>query len=72
MRRAGWWHCVPPYAELFVSLIGFSRRALTQMLNGGELRALGGLARCPDGCAEAVLIADGSTIRQLSGLVIDG
>jgi hypothetical protein len=42
------------------------------MLNNEQRRALDGLARYPDGCAEAVLIADGSTIRQLSGLVIDG
>jgi hypothetical protein len=41
-------------------------------LNNEERRALDELARHPDGCAEAVLLADGSTIRQLSGLVIDG
>jgi hypothetical protein len=41
-------------------------------LNDEERRALDELARHPDGCAEAVLVADGSTIRQLSGLVIDG
>jgi hypothetical protein len=42
------------------------------MLNDDETRSLEALARAPDGCAEAVLLADGFTIRQLSGLVIDG
>jgi hypothetical protein len=41
-------------------------------LNDDERRALDELARHPDGCAEATLVADGSTIRELSGLVIDG
>jgi hypothetical protein len=41
-------------------------------LNDQERRALDTLAREADGCAETVLVADGSTIRQLSGLVIDG
>jgi hypothetical protein len=41
-------------------------------LNDEERRALDELARHSDGCAEAVLVANGSTIRQLSGLVIDG
>jgi hypothetical protein len=42
------------------------------MLNEDETRSLGALARAPDGCAEAVLLADGFTIKQLSGLVIEG
>jgi hypothetical protein len=42
------------------------------MLNDDETRSLEALARAPDGCAEAVLLADGFTIKQLSGLVIDG
>jgi hypothetical protein len=42
------------------------------MLNDVETRSLEALARAPDGCAEAVLLADGFTIKQLSGLVIDG
>jgi hypothetical protein len=37
-----------------------------------ERQALDVLARHPDGCAEAVLLADGFTINLLSGLVIDG
>ena len=41
-------------------------------LNDEERRALDELARHPDGCAEPLLLSDGSTIRQLSGLVIDG
>jgi hypothetical protein len=41
-------------------------------LNEDETRSLGALARAPDGCAEAVLLADGFTIKQLSGLVIEG
>jgi hypothetical protein len=42
------------------------------MLNDVETRSLEALARAPDGCAEAVLLTDGFTIKQLSGLVIDG
>jgi hypothetical protein len=42
------------------------------MLNDVQTRSLDALARAPDGCAEAVLLADGFTIKQLSGLVIDG
>jgi hypothetical protein len=41
-------------------------------LNDDQRRALDELARHPEGCAEALLLSDGSTIRQLSGLVIDG
>ena len=37
-----------------------------------DRRALDMLARHSDGCAEAVLLADGFTIRLLAGLVIDG
>jgi hypothetical protein len=37
-----------------------------------ERRALNLLARHPDGCDEAVLLADGVTVGQLAGLVIDG
>jgi hypothetical protein len=42
------------------------------MLNDEGTRSLEALARDPDGCAEAVLLADGFTIKLLSGLVIDG
>jgi hypothetical protein len=42
------------------------------MLNDDETRSLEALARAPDGCAEAALLANGLTIKQLSGLVIDG
>jgi hypothetical protein len=42
------------------------------MLNDDETRSLEALARATDGCAEAVLLADGLTIKQLSGLVING
>src|ERR1700722_7043072 len=42
------------------------------MLNDDETRSLEALARASDGCAEAALLAAGFTIRQLSGLVIDG
>jgi hypothetical protein len=41
-------------------------------LSDEERQALNVLARHHDGCAEAVLLSEGSTIRQLSGLVIDG
>ena len=41
-------------------------------MNDEERRALEALARHPDGCAEALLLSDGTTIRQLSGLVIVG
>ena len=37
-----------------------------------DRRVLDVLARHSDGCAEAVLLADGFTIRLLAGLVIDG
>jgi hypothetical protein len=38
-----------------------------------ELRsALGIFARHPDGCAEAVLLADGFHVGQLSVLVVEG
>jgi hypothetical protein len=37
-----------------------------------DRRALDMLARHSNGCAEAVLLADGFTIRLLAGLVIDG
>jgi hypothetical protein len=42
------------------------------MLNDDETRSLEALARAPDGCAEAALLANGLTIKQSSGLVIDG
>jgi hypothetical protein len=42
------------------------------VLNEKERRALEALARHPDGCDEAVLLADGFTVGQLAGLVIDG
>jgi hypothetical protein len=41
-------------------------------LNDDETRSLEALARAPDGCAEAALLANGLTIKQSSGLVIDG
>jgi hypothetical protein len=41
-------------------------------LNDDERRTLDELAHHPEGCAEALLLSDGCTIRQLSGLVIDG
>jgi hypothetical protein len=47
-------------------------RSAMAMLNDDETRSLEALARAPDGCAEAVLLTDGFTIKQLSGLVIDG
>jgi hypothetical protein len=34
------------------------------MLNDDETRSLEALARDPDGCAEAALLADGFTIKQ--------
>jgi hypothetical protein len=37
-----------------------------------QRRPLEALLRHPDGCAEAALLADGFSIRLLSGLVIDG
>ena len=41
-------------------------------LDDKERRALDELVRHPHGCAEAVLLSDGCTVRLLSGLVIDG
>jgi hypothetical protein len=41
-------------------------------LSDEERRALHLLAGHSDGCDEAVLLADGVTIGQLAGLVIDG
>jgi hypothetical protein len=37
-----------------------------------ERRALEEIARHPDGCGEATLLADSFTIEQLSGLLIGG
>jgi hypothetical protein len=48
------------------------RAAAMAKLNDEETRSLEVLARDPDGCAEAVLLTGGFTIKQLSGLVIDG
>jgi hypothetical protein len=42
------------------------------VLSEKERRALEAFARHPDGCDEAVLLADGCTVGQLAGLVIDG
>jgi hypothetical protein len=36
-----------------------------------RLRALRLLARCPDGCAEALMLAQGFTVAFLAGLVRD-
>jgi hypothetical protein len=47
-------------------------RGAMAMLNDDETRSLEALARASDGCAEAALLADGFTIKQLSGLLIDG
>jgi hypothetical protein len=41
-------------------------------LSDEERRALNLLAGHPDGCDEAVLLADSVTVGQLAGLVIDG
>jgi hypothetical protein len=41
-------------------------------LTDGRRQALEELALHPDGCVEANLLADGFSIAQLSGLVIDG
>jgi putative heme iron utilization protein len=41
-------------------------------LSDEQRRALRLLARHPDGCAEAVLLADGFHVGQLAVLVIDG
>jgi hypothetical protein len=41
-------------------------------LSDEERRALNLLAGHSDGCDEAVLLADGVTVGQLAGLVIDG
>jgi hypothetical protein len=42
------------------------------VLSDEERRALKLLAGHSEGCNEAVLLTDGFTVRQLSGLVIDG
>ena len=44
----------------------------TANLSDEERRALKSLANHPNGCDEAVLLADGFTVGQLAGLVIDG
>jgi hypothetical protein len=36
-----------------------------------RVRALGLLARCPDGCTEALILANGFTVPFLAGLVSD-
>jgi hypothetical protein len=41
-------------------------------LNDEQRRPLEALASYPNGCAETVLLADGFSVAQLSGLVIDG
>ena len=41
-------------------------------LNDEQRRALEVLSRHPDGCAEAVLLADGFHVGQLAVLVFDG
>jgi hypothetical protein len=41
-------------------------------LNDDQRRALKTLAHQKNGCAEAVLLADGFSIDQLAGLVIEG
>jgi putative heme iron utilization protein len=41
-------------------------------LNDEQKRALQLLARHPDGCAEAVLLAEGFSVGQLAVLVVDG
>jgi hypothetical protein len=41
-------------------------------LSDHERRALGILARHPDGCAEAALLADGFHVGQLAVLVVEG
>jgi hypothetical protein len=65
---------VSVYAEVFEFEGPNGRRVCDDMieLNDEERRALDELARHPEGCAEALLLSDGCTIRQLSGLVIDG
>jgi hypothetical protein len=74
VRRGGWWRAVSVYAEVFEFEGPNGRRVCDDMieLNDEERRALDELARHPEGCAEALLLSDGCTIRQLSGLVIDG
>jgi hypothetical protein len=42
------------------------------VLSEKERRALEALSRRPDGCDEAVLLADGFTVGQLAGSAIDG
>ena len=37
-----------------------------------RVRALGLLARCPDGCAEALVLAQGFTVAFLASLVREG
>jgi hypothetical protein len=39
--------------------------------NTERARALGLLARCPDGCAEALMLAQGFDVAFLAGLVRD-
>jgi hypothetical protein len=41
-------------------------------LTDEQRRALGILARYPDGCAEAILLTDGFHVGQLAVLVMDG
>jgi hypothetical protein len=59
-------------AELERAAARVADRGAMAKLNDEETRSLEVLARGPDGCAEAVLLTGGFTIKQLSGLVIDG
>jgi hypothetical protein len=49
-----------------------SDRGAMATLNDERRRALRLLARYPDGCAEAVLLAEGFAVGQLAVLVVDG
>jgi hypothetical protein len=61
------------WAELAeATAAGDAHRDAMAKLSDEERRALNVLARHHDGCDEAVLLADGFTVRQLAGLVIDG
>jgi hypothetical protein len=72
VRRDGWWRAVSVYAELFGSIIGSNWQRAMIKLKDDERPALEELARHPDGHAQAPLVADGFTVKQLAGLVIDG
>jgi hypothetical protein len=75
--RSGSWHAAPtavPTPAVPCWEHSASRRLPYAMakLKDDQLRVLRALERHPEGCAEAVLLAEGCSVGQLAALVIDG